>query len=78
VPPASGAIPDEGMPKIVFPITRKVGGAALLLQGVGPVARFNFVLEAQRSFRKVIALRSRPAAMGYWGLSMARFGENAR
>lgn len=66
----------RGMPKIVFPITTTNREAQRYFeQGVGQLHGY-WYLEAQRSFRKVVALDPQ-CAMGYWGIAMTRFGNDA-
>jgi len=66
----------RGMPKIVFPITTTSREAQRFFeQGVGQLHGY-WYLEAQRSFRKVVALDPQ-CAMGYWGIAMTRFGNDS-
>lgn len=66
----------RGMPKIVFPITTSSPEAQRFFeQGVGQLHGY-WYLEAQRSFRKVVALDPK-CAMGYWGIAMTRFGNDS-
>ncbi len=66
----------RGMPKIVFPITTTNSEAQRYFeQGVGQLHGY-WYLEAQRSFRKVVALDPQ-CAMGYWGIAMTRFNNDS-
>lgn len=64
------------MPNIIFPIaTSNREAQRYFEQGVGQLHGY-WYLEAQRSFRKVVALDPK-CAMGYWGVAMTRFGDDA-
>ncbi len=66
----------RGMPKIVLPITTKNRDAQRYFeQGVGQLHGY-WYLEAQRSFRKAVALDPQ-CAMAYWGIAMTRFNNDS-